>query len=168
MRPEIKEMLWRWREVGMALIVVCLFLWFATSSFGVMRWIGFGLVALSVILIIAAIQRARFSGKTDGRGVVDIDEGVVSYMLPFGGGQIEVENLTCVLLLPADAGPAHWQLEATGQSALQIPLDAFGAEKLFDVFVSLKGIETERMLRQIKQTPDQPVVIWQNRTVALH
>ncbi|WP_417249759.1 hypothetical protein [Celeribacter sp.] len=168
MRPEVQALLWRWREVIVGGVVVALLLWWASASFGVVRWVALGASAVAVIFAIAAIQRARFKGASGGYGAVEVDEGVVSYLTPMGGGQVEIADLTCVLLLPAERGPAHWQIEASGQTPLQIPLDAHGADKLFDVFVTLEGIETEKMLRQLKAAPKSPVQIWRKRTVSVH
>ncbi|MBU1280638.1 MAG: hypothetical protein KJ875_04485 [Alphaproteobacteria bacterium] len=167
MRPEVKAMLWRWREVAVALAVVALLGWWSVASFGVMRWIALGFTGLAGIFAVAAVQRARFAHKGDGYGSVEVDEGVVSYFTPYTGGQVEIDAMSSVTLIPAVKGPAHWQFDAPGQPPLLIPLDAFGADRLFDVFVTLDGIETEKMLRQIKQTPDHPVVIWRKRTALL-
>ncbi|GAA3861423.1 hypothetical protein [Celeribacter arenosi] len=167
-RPEMRASIWRWREVIGAVGMLALCLWMALSFFGVMAWIGWILVVVLSVYIFAAVQRVRFSAGSGGYGVVEIDEGVISYLLPHGGGQIEIASMSSVVLLPASRGPAHWQLDAADQSPLLIPLDAIGAEQLFDVFVNLDGIETEKMLRQIKAAPDQPVIIWRNRKLALH
>ncbi|MBU2891456.1 hypothetical protein [Celeribacter halophilus] len=168
MRPEVKAMLWRWREVVVALVVVALMALWAFSSFGIMRWVALGFTALAVIFAVAAIQRARFNRGSGGFGAVEVDEGVVSFFSPLTGGQVEIEALTSVLLIPTGKGQAHWQLDVPGQAPLTIPVNAHGAEALFDVFVSLDGLDTEKMLRQIKQTPDHPVVIWRKRTAVLH
>jgi hypothetical protein len=167
-RADLRAQIWNMREVIGALIVACLFIWFFVSSFGFIRWVALTLVGACLIIAFAAFQRARFAKAGQGVGVVEVDEGVVSYFTAFTGGQVELDLLTSVILIPAEIGSAHWQLEAEGQAPLSIPLDAVDAEKLFDVFVSLDGIETERMLRQIKDTPKSPVVIWRKRTLALH
>lgn len=168
MRPEVRDILWRWREVIVGLCVVALLLLWASASFGVVRWIALGFSAVAIFFAVAAIQRARFGRGAGGYGAVEVDEGVVSYLTPTGGGQIEIAAMTSVMLLPAERGPAHWQLEAVGQTPLLVPLDAHGADKLFDVFVTLEGIKTEEMLRQLKASPKSPVQIWRKRTVALH
>lgn len=168
MRREVRELIWRWREVLFALVLVVLAAWWALSSFGFVQWFATALVALGLVLAVAAIQRARFGMSRGGLGAVEVDEGVVSYLTARVGGQVEIADLTAVTLLPAQKGPAYWQLEATSSSPLLIPLDAFGAEKLFDVFVSLEGIKTERMLSHLKAAPDLPVVIWRKKTVTLH
>jgi hypothetical protein len=168
LRPEIRATLWRLREVIAAVALTAVLLWWAASSFGAMRWIVLIFAGLAFVCVVAALQRARFMSGGAGAGLVEVDEGVVSYLTAQTGGQVEISEITSVMLLPALKGPAHWQIDALGQSPLMIPLDAVDAEKLFDVFVSLDGIETEKMLRQIKQTPDTPVVIWRKRTLALH
>lgn len=168
MRPEVRDLIWRWREVIVAAVFVALLGWWAASSFGFIRYFALAVTAISVIFAIAALQRVRFGVTSGGMGAVEFDEGVVSYLTAGIGGQIEIADMTAVTLLPAGKGPAHWQLEAPAVTPLLVPVDAFGAEKLFDVFVTLEGIETERMLRQLKSAPDQPVVIWSKRTVTLH
>jgi hypothetical protein len=167
-RPEIRAQIWSLREVIAALCFVFLCAWWAMASFGFMRWLAFGLALVCLFFAFAALQRVRFASQGQGVGVVEIDEGIISYLTAYTGGQVEIEMLTSVILIPAQKGVAHWQLEAPGQIPLLIPLNAVDAEKLFDVFVSLDGIETERMLRQIKETPKLPVVIWRKRTLALH
>ena len=42
-----------------------------------------------------------------------------------------------------------------------IPIDADGADALFDAFASLPGLKTERMLAQLHDAPTTPVVIWE-------
>jgi hypothetical protein len=168
LRPEARAMIWRLREVIAAVVLTAALAWWAVSSFGVMRWIVLTLALLSLVCVIAALQRARFVASGSGAGLVEVDEGVVSYLTALTGGQVEISEITSVTLLPALKGPAQWQIEAPGQSPLLIPLDAVDAEKLFDVFVSLDGIETEKMLRQIKHMPDTPVVIWHKPMLALH
>ncbi|RPE66282.1 hypothetical protein EDD53_1982 [Pacificibacter maritimus] len=167
-RPEVRAQIWHFREVIGAVALAFLFVWFFISSYGFMRWVALALICASLFIAFAAFQRARFAKAGQGVGVVEVDEGVVSYFTAFTGGQVEIDTLTSVILLPATKGSAHWQLEAAGQTTLNIPLDAVDAEKLFDVFVSLDGIETERMLKQIKQMPKSPVVVWRKRTLALH
>lgn len=168
MRPEIKALLFRWREVIVGLVIVALSASWALSSYGVMRWIALTVTGIAVIFAIAAVQRARFAQGGGGFGAVEVDEGVVSFFSPLSGGQVEIEAITSVTLIPGNKGHAHWQIDAFGQSSLTIPLNAHGAEALFDVFVGLEGLETEKMLREIKSHPEQPVVIWRKRTAVLH
>lgn len=168
MRPEVRTALFRWREVIVGLVFVALFAWWSLSSYGVMRWIALTVTGIAVIFAFAAVQRARFSQGGGGFGAVEVDEGVVSFFSPLTGGQIEIGAISSVTLLPGPKGHAHWQIDAYGQTPLTIPLNAHGAEALFDAFVGLEGLETEKMLREIKSNPDKPVVIWRKRTAVLH
>lgn len=168
MRPEAKALLWRWREVIVAVVVTALFASWALSSFGWVAWFAWAVTALSVIFAFAAIQRARFATDGGGFGSVEVDEGVISFFSPLTGGQVAIADLLSVTLVPAGKGKAHWHLSAPAQPDVIIPVDAHGSDKLFDVFVNLPGIETEKMLRQIKQAPEHAVVVWRKSTVALH
>ena len=64
-RPEIKEGLWRWREVIAALARAAVGLWWGTVSFGIVQWIGWALAALGVALAITAAQKMRFTQDGD-------------------------------------------------------------------------------------------------------
>ncbi|SDW43388.1 hypothetical protein [Celeribacter indicus] len=164
----MKAALRRWREVIAGGALTGLLLWWTFAAYGAVFWVALAFTLISAGFVLAAVQRARFATTGGGFGAVEVDEGVVSYFTPQGGGQAEIAALTSVMLLPEGDGKAAWLLDAPGQMPLRIPLDAFGADRLFDVFVALDGIETERMLRQIRQAPDSPVVIWRKRTARLH
>ena len=56
MRPEARAALWRWREVLYAGLVAAFGLWWAWGGLGIVKWIGFILIALALILAIAGIQ----------------------------------------------------------------------------------------------------------------
>lgn len=167
-RPKLRRILWHWREVIVTFAITALFGWWALASFGVMFWIWLTAMAIAAGFSLAAIQRARFAQDGAGVGVVEVDEGVVSYLTAHMGAQVEIAALSAVMLVPQGKKKATWLLDAPGQMPVQIPLDAHGADQLFDVFVGLDGIETEKMLRQIKQMPDKPVVVWKKRTELLH
>ena len=57
--------------------------------------------------------------------------------------------------------PAHWVLRDQGGQMIHIPVNAAGAEALFDVFAALPGIRTERMLDLLQNNPKEQVLIWQ-------
>ena len=48
-----------------------------------------------------------------------------------------------------------------------IPVDAEGADELFDAFAALPGLKTERMLAQLRSRPDLPVLIWERTAPTL-
>lgn len=155
-RPEIKALMWRWREVIAALALVALGLWWGAAFFGIMQWLGWGLAALGAILAIAAAQKVRFRPDSDGPGVVTLDERRITYLGPLDGGFIELDMMVQLDLTPAPA----WRLIREDGGYLDIPTDAAGVEALFDVFNTLPGLNTAYMLSVLQRTPFAHMTIW--------
>jgi len=159
-RPEAQAFLWRWRELLGALALLLLGLRWAIWGIGLMQITGWACVALALVLGVVGAQRMRFRLGSGGPGVVQVTEGQISYFGPLTGGagaRSEIETLR----LDHTARPSHWVLEQPGQSPLAIPVTAAGAEALFDVFASLPGLKTERMLSELHHKGPHQVVIWQ-------
>ena len=108
--------------------------------------LGFSMVVAGAVLMFAGFQRARFRVASDGPGMVQVDEGQVTYFGPLDGGSVAIRQLSLVELDPKSKPASTWVLTEPGQPPLAIPTTASGAEALFDVFASLDGIRTERML----------------------
>ncbi|MDA7426410.1 hypothetical protein [Thalassococcus lentus] len=159
-RPEAQAQLARWREaiIGAGLILLGAYWAFFTGG-GLLHWIGYGLIGIGGILVVAGFQRARFRSGQAGPGMVQVVEGRITYFGPLTGGVADIKSLSALTLDPT-AEPPHWLLQQPGQPALAIPLGAAGGDALFDAFASLPGIRTEYMLRQMSQLPAGPVVIW--------
>ncbi|MGI9370528.1 MAG: hypothetical protein ACR2O2_16995 [Ruegeria sp.] len=162
-RPEAKLALWRWREVLAAAFVLILGLSWIGGPGGLLGWLGWVLVAVSAALAVIGIQRARFRTGAGGPGVVTIDEGQITYLGPLTGGIVATREIERLALDPT-LRPAHWVLEQAGQPALCIPVNAEGAEVLFDVFSNLPGLKTEQMLSELHSGSAHPVVIWERRS----
>ena len=167
LRPEARNALWRWREVLFAGAVALIGLWLA-QSFGVVRWIGWALVALGAALAVAGVQRARFRQAGQGPGIVAVDEGRLVYMGPLTGGAMDIADLIRLELEPQALPAAHWILSGAGGQRLEIPVNAENAEELFDVFATLPGIRTGAMLDALSRTPDVRVTVWQRERPLLH
>lgn len=165
-RPEARAAVAQWREALVGGAVLVLGLWWA-SGFGVMKWLGIGLVAVGAVLIVSGLQRGRFRIGKGGPGVVQVDEGEVAYFGPLNGGSVAIRSISRVVL-DGRSSPAVWALYQPGQAPLHIPVNAEGSDALFDAFASLEGIRTEHMLAKLKVTPDQPVVIWAKSDPRLH
>ena len=165
-RPEAKAALWRWREVLVGIVVAVLALWWLAGPGGLLAFIAPALLVAAGALIMIGLQRGRFRGAGGGLGTVQVDEGQVSYFGPLSGGMIALREMSR-LTLEGGQSPAHWRLEQPGLPDVMIPVDAEGADALFDAFASLPGLKTEHMLAQLKAAPDASVVIWQRAAPTL-
>lgn len=159
-RPEAKAELWRWREVGAGIALLALGLWLVQAPGWLLAVPGGALVLAALALIWLGVQRGRFRGPGGGPGAVQIDEGQVSYFGPLTGGTLALRDLDR-LVLEGSLFPPHWRLEQAGQAPLLIPVNAAGAEALFDAFAALPGLRTEHMLARLREKRHQAVVIWQ-------
>lgn len=163
-RPEVAAVLSRWREALYGGVVLVLGLSWIFGSRGLLYLLGFPVVFLALVLIWVGVQRARFRTTADGAGAVQIDEGQITYFGPLTGGSTalaDMERLTLVRSLK----PAHWRLDTPQQDSLLIPVNASGSDALFDAFATLQGLQTERMLAELNGPGDQPVVIWERRSL---
>ena len=159
-RPEARAALWRWREAIAGLGVTGLGAWLISGPGFLLSIPGFAALAGGLLLIWLGIQRGRFRGPDGGAGAVQVDEGQVTYFGPLTGGTVALREMESLSL---DGGmfPPHWRLSQKGQPPLLIPVNAEGAEALFDAFSALPGLRTERMLSTLRANPHQAVVIWQ-------
>ncbi|PKQ12496.1 MAG: hypothetical protein CVT70_09110 [Alphaproteobacteria bacterium HGW-Alphaproteobacteria-1] len=157
-RPGASHTLRRWREVLVALGLAALGLWWALTGFGLLAWIGWAMIVAAAALGLAGVQRVRFRRGAGGPGVVVVDEGLIAYLGPVTGGAVALSEITALALDPD--GP-HWVLRQPGQPALRIPLDAEGAEALFDAFAALPGLRTEHMLARMRRPGPVSEILWQ-------
>ncbi|MEL6563603.1 MAG: hypothetical protein AAFQ59_04090 [Pseudomonadota bacterium] len=165
-RPAARAALWRWREVLIGVVVAVLGLWWLAQSTGVLRYIAPAVLVGAGALIMVGFQRGRFRGTGGGVGTVQIVEGQITYFGPLTGGAVALREMTR-LTLDGTQHPAHWTLEQRGLPAVHIPVNADGADALFDAFASLPGLRTEHMLSQLQTQPHSAVVIWQRPTPGL-
>jgi hypothetical protein len=167
-RPELRHAIWRFRDALFGLAVLLLGLYWAINSFGFIAILGISLVVAGALLAVAGIQRGRFRRGFGGAGVVQVDEGQVTYFGPFHGGSVVIENIEKVELDSTNKFARVWVLFDRAAGPIRIPTDAEGADALFDVFANLEGIETERMLSELQTDHEKPVVIWQAKPARLH
>ena len=163
-RPEAAAGLNRWREAlyGGAVLLIALFWLF--GSRGLLHLLGYPVAILALVLIWVGIQRARFRSASDGAGAVQVDEGQITYFGPMTGGATALADLERLTLV-RNLKPAHWRLDTPQHDSLLIPVNAAGSEALFDAFATLQGLQTERMLAELNGRGDQPVVIWERRSL---
>ncbi|MEM6372948.1 MAG: hypothetical protein AAF727_09240 [Pseudomonadota bacterium] len=159
-RPEAMAAIKRWREVLAGIALAVLALWWLAGPGGLLGYLAPVMLVGAGALIMVGLQRGRFRGAGGGLGTVQVDEGQVTYFGPLTGGAVALREMSRLTLDGAQR-PPHWRLEQPQQSPLMIPVDAEGADALFDAFASLPGLKTEHMLTQLRAAPKTPVVIWQ-------
>lgn len=159
-RPEAKEQLLRWREVLAGSAAFGLGLWWTLSRSALLLLPGLALILTGVALIWVGRQRARFRGEGQGPGAVDVDEGQITYFGPLTGGAVALRELDRVILDPGHF-PVHWRLRQTGGTDLAIPVNADGADALFEAFATLPSFRMELALTALKTKQKEPIVIWQ-------
>ena len=161
-RPEAVTALRRWRETLVGLAILALALLWLFGRPGLLQLLGYPMLVIAGALIWMGYQRARFRLGAGGTGAVQVDEGQITYYGPLTGGAIALADLDR-LTLDRGLKPAHWRLDAQSSSSLLIPVNAEGADTLFDAFARLPGLRTERMLSELTQGRDQAVVIWEKQ-----
>ena len=157
-RPQARAALWRWREVAVGGALAALGLWWVLGGVGIVHWLGWVLIAASAALALAGVQRARFRGGGGGPGVVAVDEGLVAYFGPQTGGAVALSEMTALAL--DTRAPRRWLLSQPGQPDLAIPLDAEGADALFDAFAALPGLRAGQILAAMRDEEGGTRVLW--------
>jgi hypothetical protein len=159
-RPEAKAVLWRWREVLVGVGLALFGLWWIIGPGLLLALPGWAFVLGGIALGLVGAQRGRFRGAGDGLGAVQVDEGQIAYFGPLTGGVVALAALER-LSLDRTASPAHWRLDAPEQAPVMIPVNAAGADALFDAFSKLPGLRTEWMLSELRAQRGHAVVIWE-------
>ena len=172
-RPAARAAIARWAEAlwGLGVLALGLYWGFFTGG-GLLHWVGYAVAIAGALLLVAGLQKGRFRTGSGGPGVVQIVEGRIAYFGPLTGGAADLGDLTRVVLDPS-AKPPHWLLHRPGEPDLAIPLNAEGADALFDAFATLPGLKTERMLAEMRKDGTRPVTIWEavpreNAHIRLH
>jgi hypothetical protein len=168
LRPEAKAQLLRWRETLAGLGAAGVGLWLSLTAYGVLFGLGVVLVIGGVSLAVAGVQRARFRVGSEGPGVVQVVEGRVTYFGPWGGGGASLDRLAWLDLEPARGGAGLWVLIEEEGERLEIPVDARGADRLFDVFAALPGLDTRAMLAALRPPVRERTRVWQRDRLRLH
>jgi len=140
-RPEAQAALWRLREVFAAAGLAAVGLWLAALGGYVLVPLGGIVVSLAAGFGLLAWRRMRFAQSGDAPGVVELDEGQISYFGPEVGGAVALADLVELRLITM-RGRRMWRLRQDDGQALLIPVSAAGAERLFDAFATLPGMDT--------------------------
>ena len=171
-RPEVRDVLLRWREALIGLVIVGLGIWWAVDFFGIQRWLGVAAIFGGLAMVWEGVRRGRFQPGSGGPGVVDVDERQITYFGPMDGGAISIDALTRVTILTTDEGPiaddVHWLFEAEDAPPLLIPATAKGADQLFDALSALPGADYEAVLKAMGSTLRERHLIWEKAHRRLH
>jgi hypothetical protein len=147
-RPEVTDLIWRAREVVWASLVVGAGLWLITLGGYVLIPLGAVIGGIGLVLAVTAFRRMRFEQSVAAPGLVELDEAQVGYMGPEVGGYLSLNELVELRLLSL-RGRRVWRLKQADGQALLIPVDAKGAERLFDAFANLPGMDTSALVEAL-------------------
>lgn len=140
-REEARAALWQWREVLASGALAACGLWLMLLGGFLLLPLGGVLAVLALALGLLALRRLRFAQTGDAPGVVELDEGQISYFGPTFGGALALRELEELRLI-TQYGRRMWRLRQTDGQTLLIPVEASGASRLFDAFASLPGMDT--------------------------
>ncbi len=158
-RKDVRDGLWRWREVVAGLGVIALGVVVATGRVGFLGILGWAMIGVGMALAYAGVARGRFRNAGGGRGVVEVDERAVRYLGPEFGGALALASVARIAVVP----PHAWELTDADGQRLTIPVDAEGAEALFDAFVSLPGMSGAALADAGQNIPAERTVIWEKQ-----
>jgi len=158
-RPEAKAQLWRWREVIAGGVALALGLWWLTQNSALLYLPAAALIVGGGALVWMGMQRARFRSADQGPGTVQVDEGQIAYFGPLTGGVIALEDVAWISL-DGTQHPAHWHLRSDRGEDVLVPVNADGAERLFDAFASLPGLRMDRDVPNFDTVRGRTIVIW--------
>jgi hypothetical protein len=144
-RPEALAFLAHWREVILGGLLAAFGLWVLSRGGLVLGPIGLGLAALGLAIALTGWRRLRFAQSVAAPGVVEVVEGQLSYFGPSFGGVVSLADLTELRLVTL-RGRKLWRMKQSDGQALLIPVDAAGADTLYDAFAGLPGFDMPALL----------------------
>lgn len=144
-RAEALASLSRFREFFLAAGVAAFGLWLCRLGGLLFLPLGLATLGLATGLTLIALRRLRFAQAVTGPGIVELDEAQVGWLGPEGGGFLSLRELA-ELRLMSRGSRRFWRLKQGDGQALLIPVDAQGADRLFDVFTALPGMDSEALV----------------------
>lgn len=151
-RPELLTLLRRANEVIAAGVVLLFGLWLIWLGGYLLTPVGAAIGAVGMAWGLMALRRMRFAQTVDAPGMVEVDEAQIGYLGPQVGGYVSLPDLIELRLI-AMRGRRVWRLKQQDGQALLIPVDAAGADRLFDAFASLPGMDTAALVQALEAPP---------------
>jgi hypothetical protein len=161
-RPELRAVAWRWREVLAGAALALLGAWTVAQGGYFLTPLGLAVLGLGAGWALTSWRRLRFRQDGEAPGIVRVTEAQVAYFGPRVGGFIGLPDLAEIRLLTL-RGRRIWKLKQGDGQLLHIPVESDGAEALFDAFAALPGIDTAALVAALGS--DAPVS--DSRVVAL-
>lgn len=153
LRPEVARLARRWAEPVLGLGLAALGLWVATRGGWLLPVLGLPLAALGAGFALIALRRMSFAAGIAAPGIVEYDEGRIRYLHPTMPGEVSLPDLAEIKLLSL-RGRRVWRLREAGGRGMLVPVDAAGAEGLFDAFATLPGLTSADLVAAL--SPDSP------------
>lgn len=144
-RDEVLAAAHRGRELIAAGIVALAGLWLMWLGGYLLFPVGAVILAICALWGVQTWRRLRFSQDQGAPGMVEVDEGQVGYLGPAFGGFVALPDLTELRILTLQ-GQRLWRLKQSDGQALLIPVSAAGADRLFDAFASLPGMDSQALV----------------------
>jgi hypothetical protein len=158
-RPEILMQLRRWQEVILAACLGAAGLWLIFLGGYILVPSGAATVVLALSMALLAVRRLRFARHSGAMGVVEVDEAQIAYFGPSDGGFISLQDMVELRLLRV-SGQQMWRLKQSDGQTLLIPIDATGAERLFDAFAALPDMNTAVLVQELSHNASDMKIIW--------
>ena len=151
-RPEVITLLQRASEVISAACLLTFGLWLMWQGGYLLVPVGLAVSAIAVAWGAMAFRRMRFAQAVNSPGLVEVDEGQIGYLGPQIGGYVNLPDLIELRLITM-RGRRMWRLKQQDGQAILVPVDAKGAENLFDAFASLPGMDASALVEALQAKP---------------
>ena len=158
-RPELLAAAHRGREVIVAAVVTGFGAWVGSYGGYLLLPLGLVIAALGFSWLVVSLRRMRFRQAGEAPGIVRVTEAQIAYMGPRVGGFVGLPDLAEVRLMTL-RGRRAWKLRQGDGQQLYIPVEADGAEALFDAFASLPGMDTAALVAALgSEVPSDSKVV---------
>lgn len=144
-RPELLAAISRVWEVILGLVLALAGGWIAWLGGYFFVPLGLLLASVGFGWALLSLRRLRFAQGGDAPGVVEVNEGQIAYYGPTVGGVVGLPDLVEIRLITI-RGRRLWRLKQADGQAILIPVEAAGAEQLFDAFAALPGMDTSALV----------------------
>ena len=166
-RPEAISYFQNYRGFILSAMIVIAGVYILASSFGTTRIAGGVILIIGLLIGHDAYRRFKFPNGRGGRGVLEVDERRVSYLLGGIETSISMDSLDRIELHRSVKGLITWVFYGP-DGMLSVPGDAEGTDGLFDALVALPSINYSQAEAAMQATDPDIFLIWQRNRAKLH